>query len=657
MWNSKTQFAAIDTETTGIDRSDMPFAVSLTDQFGNSIWYEWDMNVKTRKPKVKKQDIKDIKRLTKGKILVFHNQNFDIQKLSLVGCDLDWRNGKSWDTMYMSHVWNSGAHTELNGRLKELSLCYLDYDDEDQFELRTAVSKARALVKKHNLDWMIAPSDDGDDHIARDMWLPRAIVAQAWELIPDNEKYDDPSSHPWYWICSKYGTGDTVRTMMFFLALRQYGFSQWDAGDKRHNILKREQRLCETIYDIQNTGLSIFPQKIKREVAKNKKLVTEQTKQMQDVLGYSEFNPESSYHMSDALFDTLKFPTKFTSETKTSTKKRRLYKTNKNVRGNLEDGGGLVDWMEVQDLSKINRKRQRFFQSLEIYKKANVVVDYLPQYQKKQIKGILYPFLKQNGTGTTRLSSQNPNGQNINELLRTVFGPDDDHIWYCLDYSQLQLRIFAYITGEKSMIEAFEKGYDFHGFVASKIFNMSIEEVNKDKSKRRIGKNVNFGFIFGASPRKIEQTAGITGLWDTVCNLFPSAHSYMESVKSQVRKYGYVETPHGYRLYCNQPHKGVNYIVQGCEGDIVKEGMNNCHEYLKDIDYKTKMMFQVHDELDFVMKKPKTKKQIAYHKLIVEDLVDLMEQPGLDVGMVTPVDVEHTAKNWKEVTKGYYLDV
>ena len=91
-----------------------------------------------------------------------------------------------------------------------------------------------------------------------------------------------------------------------------------------------------------------------------------------------------------------------------------------------------------------------------------------------------------------------------------MYGPHQGRVWFCIDYSQLQLRIFAYLTEEQSMIDAFAAGYDFHGFMASRIFNKDIDKITK--SERRIAKNVNFGFVFGASPKKIEATSGMTGL-------------------------------------------------------------------------------------------------------------------------------------------------
>jgi hypothetical protein len=109
----------------------------------------------------------------------------------------------------------------------------------------------------------------------------------------------------------------------------------------------------------------------------------------------------------------------------------------------------------------------------------------------------------------------------LKEGLRNVFGPHDGRIWYCLDYSQLQLRIFAYLTEEKSMIEAFDNGYDFHGFIASKIFSKDIDKVTK--LERRIGKNVNFGLSLGhrrgrSNRRQAFQDSGILSV---KCFLLP----------------------------------------------------------------------------------------------------------------------------------------
>jgi len=143
----------------------------------------------------------------------------------------------------------------------------------------------------------------------------------------------------------------------------------------------------------------------------------------------------------------------------------------------------------------------------------------------------------------------------------------------------------------------------------------------------------------------------MTGLWDTVCSLFPSAHSFMETTKNQVKAKGYVTTPHGYRLYTKYPHKGVNYIVQGCEGDVVKEAMVLCGQYLRkeraEKKYTGHMKFQIHDELIFDLPTRTPKR----NNRVIKNIVELMLQPGRDIGMELPVDVEVTESDWSEVSE------
>lgn len=630
-WNHKTELVAIDTETTGISRTDYPFAVSLCDDQGNNILYEWDVNPKTRIPKAIKSDIRDIRRRCKGKTLIFHNLPFDIQKLEMVGCVLRWRH-RSYDTQVEWHIIDSYQASLLKCRLKEMSLFYLDIPDDDQSDLRKAVSGARRIAEK--LRWKIATKSgrSKDDHLFCDYWLPKAVAK--------HEQYEP--DHPWHSLLAKYANTDTERTMLLHL-LAQRVMSEWDSDDPRHKILDRERKLTNVLYDMGTEGVSIFPRKIRSEIERYYQHTSHANMGMKRIAGQS-FNVESTQQLIQVLFDELRLPT--VKQTQTG-----------NQSTDIEVRERLIEYVEHNG----NRKQKRFITAWNEYKGSISSIKYLKSYDQLRHADILYPSLRQTGTQTTRLSSENPNGQNVKkgetkdgvvlkEGLRNVFGPHKGRVWFCFDYSQLQLRIFAYLTGEQSMIEAFNHGYDFHGFIASKIFHKEIEDVSK--MERRIGKNVNFGFIFGASPSKIERTAGVSGLWTTVCKMFPSAHAYMQSTKRKVQRYGYVTTPHGYRLYVDQPHKGVNYIVQGCEGDIVKQGMVNCELYLSELQaegFTGYMCFTVHDELIFDFPKRIKHYPDNDEPEVINTLKSLMEQPGTDIGMITPVDVEYTTTNWAEV--------
>lgn len=225
---------------------------------------------------------------------------------------------------------------------------------------------------------------------------------------------------------------------------------------------------------------------------------------------------------------------------------------------------------------------------------------------------LLFASYDEAGTATTRLGCREPNLMNVAKAMnpfekdfpdvsyylsespsvRGIFGPPAGYFWYPMDYSQLQLRIFAAASQEASLQQAFLDGWDAHDYMAHRIFNLP-EGVKPEDAQRRIAKNVNFGFIFGAGEAKIDATAGRPGLYQDVLRLFPNAHKFIERTKEGIRRDGCVYTLGGYPLaiplrsnkwrpdvLAPAAHAGVNYIVQGTEGEIVKLGIALCHKFL-----------------------------------------------------------------------------
>ena len=635
-WNHDTDVIAIDTEATGISKEDYPFATSLCDNHGNNLYFEWEVDPFTRTPIVSKQDKKQIKRLCRGKTLVFHNMIFDIEMLDRVDIKLNWRKD-SYDTSVMSHAVDSKIHSELKGRLKDLAIHYMDYPEIDQSDLKKAVSSARAYCKKHLPFWKICPIKKGGAHLLQDYWLPRQLALHL--------NYED--DHPWFNLCRKYADGDTKRTMLLYLLFKKL-MKKWKP--ERLATFETERKLSNVLHDMRQHGIYISIKKTKKRIKELEKDIKDSALTMSEIAGNDEFNPNSAPQLRDVLFKDLGFePKKLTATNQAS--------TDKSVRKDLLE---LILFSPRK--GRMQKRRKSFLNAWELYSEAVSDIRYLKSYQELAYNNRIYPSLIQNGTGTTRLSSRDPNGQNIKKPdkdkqgnvikkgLRSSFGPAPGRIWYCLDYSQLQLRIFAFVSGESSMVEAFNKGYDFHGFIASKIFDVDVSQVTTHQ--RRIGKNTNFGFIFGASPKKIELTAGVDGLWDTVCQMFPSAHQFMDRTKSLVKNKGHVITPFGYQLTVDMPHKGVNFIVQGSEGEIVKASMVEVEEYLSDLQYGVNpfdgyMLFQVHDELIFDFPADDSR-----NESIIQNIAKIMETPAKRIGMNTPVDIEYTKTNW-EGTKEY----
>tara|TARA_E500000318_G_C3567988_1_gene216556 strand:+ start:3814 stop:5898 length:2085 start_codon:yes stop_codon:yes gene_type:complete len=684
---------ALDTETTGanfLGGVDTPFVLYGCDFDGHKIKWEWEYDPAKRKAIPNKAIAKDIVEYVDSyDHLVFHNAKFDLRALETMGVELDWR-GRVEDTMIMSHVLNNiGSHG-----LKDLAKFHLLRKNDEQVVLKEAVKKARSIARRDFPEWKLGAENkggkDGDTTLlAVDYWILKAIAKEM--------KY--PKSHPWWTLCDKYGFGDVIRTIELF-----YTFSHGIKVEELGKPYQREIELLESsLYDMEGQGINVIPSNLKKSL-KDYKAIREGLEEK--LLAISPVNWKSGKELPLLLFGepkkiedengvevvAVKVGNKIQPSTELGknqnfkplfvpssrkdsfnippiklTKSRLNYSTDKYVLKELLD-------------AKLPPKPKRYLNTLMDWKDVEKAIQQLETIEDHLRHDFrVHTNYKQTGTKTTRVSASNPNTQQISKgkefenedgekatkyKIREVFGPTKGRVWYAIDYSQLQLRIFAYIANERGFIESLEAGYDAHAYVASRIYEKAIDSITAHE--RRIAKNVNFGFIFGASPAKIEETAGVNGLWDTVMKLFPSAHAFMKQTKREVREKGYVTTPFGYRLWLpygsygkRAEHAGVNYKVQGCEGDIVKNAMIKVSKYLRSKQLKVdmgsepkdvKMIFQVHDELVFDF--PKEIKK-GSHRKALRKITQLMEEAGTEMGMKTPVDIDVHTRNWDAKVKNH----
>jgi len=223
-------------------------------------------------------------------------------------------------------------------------------------------------------------------------------------------------------------------------------------------------------------------------------------------------------------------------------------------------------------------------------------------------------------TATGRLSSSNPNLQNIpirTELgarIRGAFIAGKGNVIIAADYSQIELRIMAHISQDKSLIEAFNNDVDVHSATASMMFNVPIEEVNKDH--RRNAKAINFGLIYGMSAFGLAKQINVSRTEakqyiDAYFENYPGVLNYMDNIREAAKVQGYVETIMGRRLYLPQINAknkmlqqhalrtAINAPMQGSSADIIKKAMLDVHEWIGDGNDEIKMIMQVHDELVF----------------------------------------------------------
>ena len=267
----------------------------------------------------------------------------------------------------------------------------------------------------------------------------------------------------------------------------------------------------------------------------------------------------------------------------------------------------------------------------------------------------------QTTAATGRLSSNNPNLQNIpirterGRQVRKAFVPrDENYVLLAADYSQIELRIIAALSKEENMIKAFQDGEDIHASTAAKVFNVAIEEVTREQ--RSNAKTVNFGIIYGVSAFGLSNQTSLSRseakeLIDTYYKTYPKLSNFIADQVEFAREHGYVSTILGRRRYLkdinsrNQVVRGaaernaVNAPIQGSAADIIKLAMINIHKKLKDENYKTKMLLQVHDELVFDAHKDELEKVQKMIKSEMENAYKLEVPLDVDLGI---------GENWLE---------
>ncbi len=278
----------------------------------------------------------------------------------------------------------------------------------------------------------------------------------------------------------------------------------------------------------------------------------------------------------------------------------------------------------------------RILEYRSLKKLLGTYIDALPQLINPET-GRIHTSFNQAVTATGRLSSSNPNLQNIpvrddeGREIRKAFIPDEGCLFFSADYSQIELRIMAHLSGDENMIEAFLEGHDIHAATAAKIYKVGIDEVTKEM--RRKAKTANFGIIYGISVFGLAERLEISRteakeLIDGYFRTYPQIKAYMDSSIESARRNGYVETIFGRKRYLPDINSGnsivrgyaernaINAPIQGSAADIIKMAMINVFRQMESNNLKAKMILQVHDELNFSV--PPEEKDIIQEIVIRE---------------------------------------
>lgn len=330
----------------------------------------------------------------------------------------------------------------------------------------------------------------------------------------------------------------------------------------------------------------------------------ELTRRMQELekeihaLAGEEFNIASPKQVGDILFGKMQITEK-PKKTKTG-----QYVTSEEVLQSLRQKNPIVD---------------KILQHRGLKKLLGTYVDALPKLINRKT-GHIHTSFNQTITSTGRLSSSDPNLQNIpvrgedGKEIRKAFIPDDGCLFFSADYSQIELRVMAHLSGDENMARVFREGHDLHAATAATIYRKDIRDVTRDE--RTKSKRANFGIIYGitvfglAERLDIERSEAkqlIDGFFET----FPKVHDYMEHSKQVARAQGYAETVFHRRRYLPDinsrnavvrnyaERNAINAPIQGSAADIIKVAMIRIHRRFEELGLKSKMILQVHDELNF----------------------------------------------------------
>lgn len=378
-----------------------------------------------------------------------------------------------------------------------------------------------------------------------------------------------------------------------------------------------EMPLVRVLVDMERNGVLIDTDSL---ATFSKQLSNELIKIEQNIkaLADEDFNISSPKQVGEVLFDKLKIVDK-AKKTKTG-----QYVTSEEVLETLRHKHPIVE---------------RILEHRGIKKLLSTYIDALPQLINKKT-GKIHTSFNQTVTSTGRLSSSNPNLQNIpirnenGKEIRKAFIADKDCLLLSADYSQIELRIMAHLSQDSNMIDAFNSGHDIHTATAAKIYKVGIDEVTSDM--RRKAKTANFGIIYGVSVFGLSQQLYVDRkeakeLIDGYFETYPKVKEYMEKSIEKAREAGYAETVLGRKRYLQDinsrnaivrgyaERNAINAPIQGSAADIIKIAMINIHKRFVNEGIKAKMILQVHDELNFSV--PIEEKE-KVEKIVTEEMQD-----------------------------------
>lgn len=383
-----------------------------------------------------------------------------------------------------------------------------------------------------------------------------------------------------------------------------------------------EMPLVPVLAKMERAGMLVDPDRLHSLSEGLATQIAEVERSIRDLAGDETFNIGSPMQLSHVLFDVMGLPTKGLKKTK-----RGYYSTNAKVLSELARDHEIVrlilDWREK---SKI---KSTYLDTLGPLRRGD---------------GRVHTTYNQTITATGRLSSSDPNLQNIptrSELGRTVktaFSAGEGSVFLAVDYSQIELRLLAHLSGDEHLVRAFNEGEDFHAETAARVFGVPVSEVTPDLRSR--AKAVNFGIVYGQQAYGLSQSLHISmaearDMIDRYYEAYPGVRTFLDNVVARAKQTGYAETMYGRRRHIpelkakNPQLRGfgertaMNHPMQGTAADIIKIAMVRVSRRLEEEGFAAHMILQVHDELDFECPVDEVERLTTMVRDVMEHVVDI----------------------------------
>lgn len=383
-----------------------------------------------------------------------------------------------------------------------------------------------------------------------------------------------------------------------------------------------EMPLVPVLAKMERAGMLVDPDRLHNLSEGLATQIAEVERNIRDLAGDETFNIGSPMQLSHVLFDVMGLPTKGLKKTK-----RGYYSTNAKVLSDLAHDHEIV--RQILDWREKSKIKSTYLDTLGPLRRGD---------------GRVHTTYNQTITATGRLSSSEPNLQNIptrSELGRTVktaFSAGEGSLFLAVDYSQIELRLLAHLSGDEHLVRAFNEGEDFHAETAARVFGVPVSEVTPDLRSR--AKAVNFGIVYGQQAYGLSQSLHISmaesrDMIDRYYEAYPGVRTFLDNVVARAKQTGYAETMYGRRRHIpelkakNPQLRGfgertaMNHPMQGTAADIIKIAMARVSRRLEEEGFAAHMILQVHDELDFECPVDEVERLTAMVRDVMEHVVDL----------------------------------